>query len=113
MKYQRLPFCVACASQESLGPSKLGGITITLCKDCRDKARGTWSLDHGQKIASALAKRKAKGLHVGHPETVSRDPNKVEKIKALRAAGLSIREITKATGLAHNTVARIARKKVA
>ena len=112
MKYQRLPFCVACAAQESLGPQKLGGIVITLCEDCRAKARGPRSLDHGDKIKSALAKRKAKGLHVGHPETVSADPDKVEKIRALRAAGLTIRQICAATGFAHNTVARIARKKM-
>ena len=112
MKYQRLPFCVACATQESLGPSKLGGITITLCKDCRDKARTHWSKTHGSRIAAALAKRKAKGLHVGHPETVSADLEKVEKIRALRAAGLTIRQICAATGFAHNTVARIARKKM-
>jgi hypothetical protein len=76
MKYQRLPFCVACATQESLGPQKLGGITITLCEDCRNKARGPRSLDHGDKIKSALAKRKQAGLHVGHPETVSSDPTR-------------------------------------
>ena len=112
MKYQRLPFCVACAAKENLGPQKLGGIVITLCADCRAKARGPRSLDHGDKIKSALAKRKAKGLHVGHPETVSADPEKVEKIRALRAAGLTIRQISAATGFAHNTVARIARKKM-
>ena len=60
MKYQRLPFCVACATQDYLGPQKLGGIVITLCEDCRAKARGPRSLDHGDKIRSALAKRKAK-----------------------------------------------------
>ena len=109
MKYQRLPFCVACATQDNLGPTKLGGIVITLCEDCRAKARGAWSLDHGERIAAGLAKRKAAGLHVGAPRRVSNDEEKVDKIKALRAAGLSIREITKATGLAHNTIARVAR----
>ena len=112
MKYQRWPFCVACSTPKNLGPQKLGGIVRRRRGLDRIYSCGPRSLDHGDKIRSALAKRKAKGLHVGHPETVSADLEKVEKIRALRAAGLTIRQICAATGFAHNTVARIARKKM-
>ena len=57
---------------------------------------------------AGLARAKAEGTQLGRRPTVTNDAAKVRAIRIDHKAGKSLREIAKAHGVSHMTVARIA-----
>ena len=60
-----------------------------------------------ERVMAGLARAKAEGTRLGRQPTVTIDIAKVRAIQSDRAAGKSLREIAKAHGVGHTTVARI------
>jgi DNA invertase Pin-like site-specific DNA recombinase len=60
-----------------------------------------------ERVVAGLARAKAEGVRLGRQPTVTNDSAKVRAIQSDHAAGKSLREIAKAHGVGHTTVARI------
>jgi DNA invertase Pin-like site-specific DNA recombinase len=60
-----------------------------------------------ERVMAGLARAKAEGKHLGRRPTVTNDAARVQAIRADHKAGKSLREIAKAHGVGHMTVARI------
>jgi len=60
-----------------------------------------------ERVMAGLARAKAEGTQLGRSATVANDTAKVRAIKSDHKAGKSLREIAKAHGVGHSTVARL------
>ena len=60
-----------------------------------------------ERVIAGLARAKAEGIRLGRQPTVTNDAVKVRAIQSDHKAGKSLREIAKAHGVGHSTVARI------
>jgi DNA invertase Pin-like site-specific DNA recombinase len=60
-----------------------------------------------ERVMAGLARAKAEGKRGGRRPTVTNDANKVRAIRSDHKAGKSLREIARAHGVGHMTVARI------
>jgi len=65
-----------------------------------------------ERVMAGLARAKAEGTQLGRRATVTNDTAKVRAIRSDHKAGKSLREIAKAHGVGHTTVARIMAKAV-
>jgi DNA invertase Pin-like site-specific DNA recombinase len=66
-----------------------------------------------ERVMAGLKRAKAEGTQLGRPATVANDTAKVRAIKSDHKAGKSLREIAKAHGVGHSTVARLTAEDVA
>ena len=62
---------------------------------------------HGKLIREGMQAAKARGVRLGRRPTVTNDTAKVRAVRSDHKAGKSLREIAKAHGVGHMTVARI------
>ena len=60
-----------------------------------------------ERVMAGLKRARAEGTQLGRPATVANDTAKVRAIKSDHKAGKSLREIAKAHGIGHTTVARL------
>ena len=59
------------------------------------------------RVLAGLARAKAEGTRLGRPATVATDPAKVKMIRAARAAGKTIRAISREHGVGIGTAMRL------
>ena len=60
-----------------------------------------------ERVMAGLKRARAEGTQLGRPATVGNDAAKVRAIRSDHKAGKSLREIAKAHGVGHSTVARL------
>jgi DNA invertase Pin-like site-specific DNA recombinase len=67
---------------------------------------------HGAKVRQGQERARARGVHVGRPcnPTLTRDV--LERARAMRAAGIRVREIASALGVPKSTLHRALRREV-
>jgi DNA invertase Pin-like site-specific DNA recombinase len=60
-----------------------------------------------QRVHAGLERAKAEGVTLGRPKLETADPERAEKVRAMRTSGLGVRKVARELGVGVGTVLRL------